>query len=145
MSRLKRTLPTTVQAASSTLELGFCDVNSDPSHNLSASAGSARYCLERSLINALIDLRSRSVNADGRSLELSRREYELLEILALRKGRIVSRDQIGLALYDLDDEPNSNVIDVYIGYLRRKLESIENAPLIQTRRGLGYVLLDPES
>ena len=67
-------------------------------------------------------------------------EYSLLEYLALRVGQVVSPTDIWNHLYDLSDDSHSNVVDVYIGYLRKKLESDGNARILHTRRGLGYVL-----
>jgi two-component system, OmpR family, copper resistance phosphate regulon response regulator CusR len=87
-----------------------------------------------------IDMARKAVSRDGRRIQLSAREYALLEYLALRQGEVVSRSDIWAHLYDQNDEAESNVVDVYIGYLRSKLD--RNAPrkLIHTRRGLGYVL-----
>lgn len=87
-----------------------------------------------------IDTTRRSVRRRGRTVELTVREYALLEFLALRAGQVVSRTQIFDHLYDFAAEPGSNVIDVYVGYLRRKLEEEGHPRLIHTRRGAGYVL-----
>lgn len=76
----------------------------------------------------------------GKRIELSAREYALLEYLALRKGQVVSRAEIWEHLYDEHDEIYSNVVDVYIGYLRNKIDRDFPTRLIHTRRGLGYVL-----
>jgi DNA-binding response OmpR family regulator len=71
---------------------------------------------------------------------LSAREFALLEYLALRRGQVVSRGDVWEHVYDFAAEPSSNVVDVYVGYLRRKLGDGEGgAPrLIHTHRGLGY-------
>ena len=71
---------------------------------------------------------------------MTAREYSLLEYLALRKGQVVTRAEIWEHLYDFNADPNSNVIDVYVGLLRKKLETEGQSRLIHTRRGLGYVL-----
>ena len=68
----------------------------------------------------------------------------MLECLALRKGRVVSREALTELLYDADTQPESNVVEVYIGYLRRKLAANGGKALIHTRRGFGYVLDDAE-
>ncbi len=91
----------------------------------------------------MLDLNSGTVQFDDQPVPLSPREYSLLECLALRKNRIVPREAIWMALYDLEDEPSSNVVDVYVGYLRKKLAAFEADSLIQTRRGQGYILVDP--
>jgi DNA-binding response OmpR family regulator len=68
-----------------------------------------------------------------------------LEILALRSGEVVTREQISSRIYDFNTDRASNVVDVYIGYLRRKLERAGRPHLIHTRRGFGYVLLDEDA
>jgi DNA-binding response OmpR family regulator len=87
-----------------------------------------------------IDTASRTVRRAGRPIELSAREYALLEYLALRQGETVTRSEIWEHIYDFASEPSSNVVDVYIGYLRRKIDRESPMKLIRTRRGLGYVL-----
>jgi two-component system OmpR family response regulator len=89
-----------------------------------------------------IDTAARVVQRGGRSIDLSAREYVLLEYLALRKGRVVTRAEIWDHLYDFASDPASNVIDVYIGYLRRKIDGGHAVKLIHTRRGLGYTLVE---
>ena len=83
---------------------------------------------------------SRSISRGGKRIELSLREYAVLEVLALRSGRIVSRAEIADHVYGLSSEPSSNVVDVYIGYLRKKIDRDGLPPLIHTRRGIGYML-----
>src|SRR6185437_8969079 len=87
-----------------------------------------------------IDLASKTVHRAGNPIILSAREYALLEYLALRVGQVVSRSEIWEHLYDQNDESVSNVVDVYIGYLRSKIDRDHNPKLIHTRRGMGYVL-----
>ncbi len=90
-----------------------------------------------------VDTTARKVRRSGRAVELTAREYALLEFLALRAGQLVTRSAIWDHLYDFDSESNSNVIDVYVGYLRKKLEEAGLPRLIHTRRGEGYVLEAP--
>ncbi len=90
--------------------------------------------------NLRLDTVAKRLVRDEQLIELSAKEYSLLEYLALRAGQVVSRTDIWNHLYDFSDESHSNVVDVYVGYLRRKLESEGNARIIYTRRGLGYVL-----
>jgi DNA-binding response OmpR family regulator len=87
-----------------------------------------------------VDTAVRSARRAGRDLALTPREYALLAFLALRAGETVPREDIRTHLYDFRSDTESNVIDVYIGYLRRKIE-VEGLPrLLHTRRGHGWVL-----
>jgi len=87
-----------------------------------------------------IDTATRTVQRAGIRIELTSREYSLLECLAMRAGQPVSRSELWDHCYDFQAEAGSNVIDVYIGYLRRKIEREGQPKLIHTRRGQGYVL-----
>jgi DNA-binding response OmpR family regulator len=87
-----------------------------------------------------VDTARKVARRGGRTIELSAREFALLEYLAHRKGQVVSRTDIWEHLYDQHDEASSNVVDVYIGYLRAKIDKDFPVKLIQTRRGQGYVL-----
>ena len=87
-----------------------------------------------------MDLNARQVYRDGQAVPLSPREYALLEYLAMRAGEVVSRTDIWEHVYEFNSSAESNVVDVYIGYLRKKLERSGKPHLIQTIRGRGYVL-----
>jgi DNA-binding response OmpR family regulator len=87
-----------------------------------------------------IDTARKSAKRGGQAIELSAREYALLEYLAHRQGQVVSRSDIWEHLYDQHDETTSNVVDVYIGYLRNKIDKDFEPKLIHTRRGQGYLL-----
>jgi DNA-binding response OmpR family regulator len=87
-----------------------------------------------------IDTAARTVVRASKAIQLSAREYALLEYLASRRGQVVSRNEIWDHVYDFASEPSSNVIDVYIGYLRRKVDQGHEPRLIHTRRGQGYLL-----
>jgi DNA-binding response OmpR family regulator len=89
--------------------------------------------------NIDIDMAARVVRRDGQLVPLSAREYALLEYLAARAGSVVSRTEIWEHLYEFDAPAESNVIDVFIGHLRKKLER-PGKHLIKTRRGQGYLL-----
>lgn len=91
-----------------------------------------------------IDTTSRSVKRAGKSIYLTPREYGLLEFLALNRGKVVSRSTIWEHLYDEQDESTSNVVDVYIRYLRNKIDRDFDPPLILTRWGEGYLLRSDE-
>ena len=87
-----------------------------------------------------VDTTARSVKRAGRVVQLSAREYALLEYLVARRGQVVSRSEIWDHVYDFASDPSSNVVDVYIGYLRKKIDLEHDAKLIQTRRGQGYLV-----
>jgi DNA-binding response OmpR family regulator len=87
-----------------------------------------------------IDTARKTVHRAGTEIVLTAREYALLQYLAMRSGEVVSRTEIWEHLYDQDDENSSNVVDVYIGYLRNKIEKPFGSRLIHTRRGQGYML-----
>ena len=79
------------------------------------------------------------VAVDGEEVEFTAREYALLEYMALREGEVVTREEIKRHVYDDGASLSSNVIDVYVGYLRKKIEREGKAKLLRTRRGEGYV------
>jgi DNA-binding response OmpR family regulator len=87
-----------------------------------------------------IDTRARRVKRAGAVVPLSAREYALLEYLAHRAGHIVSRTELWDHAYDEAAEPGSNVLDVHVSHLRRKIDEGHATKLIHTRRGQGYVL-----
>lgn len=90
-----------------------------------------------------VDTKSRQAQRAGRVLDLTAKEYALLELLALRVGQVVARADIWEQLYDFAEETDSNVIDVFVNRLRKKSEANGGERLLHTRRGLGYVLVDP--
>lgn len=87
-----------------------------------------------------LDTVARVVRRRGLTVELSAREYALFEYLAARAGQVVTRSDIWEHVYDFHSSTESNVVDVFIARLRRKLERPEWPRLIHTRRGHGYVL-----
>ncbi len=87
-----------------------------------------------------IDTATRTVKRAGQAIHLTPREYALLQFLAFHRGRVVSRTMIWEHLYDEHDENTSNVVDVYIRYLRNKIDKGFEPPLILTRWGEGYML-----
>jgi DNA-binding response OmpR family regulator len=91
-----------------------------------------------------IDTGARSVKRAGQTIHLTPREYALLQFLAYHRGKVVSRTMIWEHLYDEYDENTSNVVDVYIRYLRNKIDKGFDPPLIVTRWGEGYQLLGEE-
>jgi DNA-binding response OmpR family regulator len=90
-----------------------------------------------------IDLNARTAARDGQPLELTAREFMLLEYLAQRQGQIVSRSEIETHIYNDGAELMSNAVDSAVCVLRRKLALPGRPPLIHTKRGMGYVLNQP--
>jgi DNA-binding response OmpR family regulator len=92
-----------------------------------------------------IDTSARTVKRAGKSIHLTPKEYALLEFLAFHAGKVVTRSMIWEHLWDEHDESVSNVVDVYIRYLRNKIDKDFSPPLILTRWGEGYMLRAEES
>ena len=90
-----------------------------------------------------LDIRSKRVERGGVELKLSAKEYALLEYLIRNKGVVLSRIQIEENIWGFDYEGSSNIVDVYIRYLRRKIDKDHPIKLIHTIRGSGYVLKLP--
>jgi two-component system, OmpR family, response regulator len=91
-----------------------------------------------------IDLLVRVARRRGREIELLPREFQLLEYLVRNEGQIVSRAMLLQHVWDLHFDPTTNVIDVYVGRVRRKIDSGQAYPLIHTIRGVGFCLRAPE-
>jgi two-component system response regulator MprA len=90
-----------------------------------------------------LDPLRRSAERAGRPLELTKTEFDLLELLMLNAGIVLSRDTIYDRIWGFDFETGSRSLDVYIGYLRRKTESEGEPRLLHTVRGVGYVVREP--
>jgi two-component system, OmpR family, response regulator len=91
-----------------------------------------------------IDLLARVARRRGRAIELLPREFRLLAYLARNAGQVVSRTMLLHHVWDLHFDPTTNVIDVYVGRVRRKIDSEQDYPLIHTVRGVGFCLRAPE-
>ena len=91
-----------------------------------------------------IDLLMRIVRRRGREIDLLPREFQLLEYLVRNVGEVVSRAMLLQHVWDLHFDPSTNVIDVYVGRVRRKIDSGQAYPLIHTVRGAGFCLRAPE-
>jgi len=87
-----------------------------------------------------IDTLARTVRRGGPASPLTAKEFAILELLAIRAGQVVSRTDLWEHVYEFDSEAMSNVVEVYIAHLRRKIDRPGLSPLIHTRRGQGYVL-----
>lgn len=88
----------------------------------------------------VVDMNNRQAIRDGKVIDLTVREYAILEYLARNRNVVVTREQIRVNIWNIDDDVNSNVIDVYIRYLRRKIDDDYEEKLIHTIRGVGYKL-----
>jgi DNA-binding response OmpR family regulator len=96
--------------------------------------------VERTVLRAgkvVLDLRTRRAGTDGRTVDLTAREFTMLEVLIRHAGQVLSREQLLSHVWGYDYDPGSNVVDVYVGYLRKKLGS----DAIETVRGMGYRLV----
>ncbi|HMK05055.1 MAG TPA: response regulator transcription factor [Ferruginibacter sp.] len=83
---------------------------------------------------------SKEVKREGSTINLTAKEFQLLEYLMRNKNRVVSRADIAVNVWDIDFDTNTNVIDVYINYLRNKVDKPFEKKLIQTQVGMGYIL-----
>ena len=84
----------------------------------------------------VLDLRTRTLTLEGRTVELSAREFALAEAFMRHPGQVLSREQLLSAVWGLDFDPGSNVVEVYVSYLRNKL----GRDRVETVRGMGYRL-----
>jgi two-component system OmpR family response regulator len=90
-----------------------------------------------------LDLVSRTVRRHGRDIELLPREFQVLEYLVHNEGQVVSRAMLLQHVWDLHFDPMTNIIDVYVGRVRRKVDGQQPYPLIHTVRGVGFCLRAP--
>ncbi len=90
--------------------------------------------------NLEMNLDSKEVTRDNRKINLTLKEFQLLEYLLRNKNRLVSRAEIAIHVWEIDFNTNTNVIDVYINYLRNKIDRNFESRLIHTQVGMGYIL-----
>jgi len=102
--------------------------------------------------NTVIQIADLEINRDaktvkraGKSIELSAKEYSLLEYLALNKGRVIPRLELVEKVWDINFDTGTNVVDVFINFLRKKMDNDFKPKLIHTRIGLGYILTETEN
>ncbi|MFI6493061.1 response regulator transcription factor [Streptomyces sp. NPDC050564] len=93
----------------------------------------------------LLDPATRRVSLDGNPVELTRREFELLHVLARNAGLVLSRDQLLDRVWGYDFEVRTDAVDTFVSYLRRKLEASGRSRIIHTVRGVGFVLRDDDA
>ncbi|MGC4082101.1 MAG: response regulator transcription factor [Vicinamibacterales bacterium] len=87
-----------------------------------------------------LDTKAHCIRVNGTRLELSATEYRMLEQLVLHADTVVSREELADLVWGGDLEPGSKVVEVYIGYVRRKLQAVHPGILVRTLRGFGYML-----
>jgi DNA-binding response OmpR family regulator len=97
-----------------------------------------------SIDDLTVNMHLKTVTRSGKEIQLSTKEYVLLEHLVLNSGRVISRTELTEHMYDTEFDLDSNVIDVYINYLRNKMDKGFRRQLIHTVRGAGYVLKGEE-
>jgi two-component system, OmpR family, response regulator len=91
-----------------------------------------------------LDLVSRTVSRGGRDIDLLPREFQVLEYLVRNEGHVVPRAMLLQHVWDLHFDPTTNIIDVYVGRVRRKIDSQQAYPLIHTIRGIGFCIRAPD-
>lgn len=91
-----------------------------------------------------LDTDAMEVNRGGKKIELTAREFRLLEYLMQNKNRVLSRTNILENVWDINHDLGTNVVDVYINYLRKKVDHDFQVPLIRTVIGMGYIIKDPD-
>ncbi len=92
--------------------------------------------------NLQLNLDTKEVRRDGQVINLTAKEFQLLEYLVRNKNRVVSRADIAVNVWEIDFDTNTNIIDVYINYVRNKVDKPFEKKLIQTQVGMGYILKD---
>lgn len=90
----------------------------------------------------IMNLDSKTVARDGKPIQLTVKEFQLLEYFLRNKNKVLSRADIALNVWDIDFDSGTNVIDVYVNYLRKKIDKNFDQPLIHTQVGMGYMLKD---
>ena len=94
--------------------------------------------------DVVMNLDSKEVTRLGKPISLTAKEFQLLEYLVRNKNRVVSRADIALNVWDIDFDTKTNVIDVYVNFLRKKLDKEFDQKLIHTQVGMGYILKDSQ-
>ena len=93
-----------------------------------------------SIANLELDLNRKEARRDGNKITLTAKEFQLLEFLLRNKDKVVSRDEIARNVWDTEFDPQTNVIDVYVNFLRKKIDKNFEPKLIHTHVGLGYIV-----
>jgi DNA-binding response OmpR family regulator len=87
-----------------------------------------------------MNLETKQVKRGKESITLTAKEFQLLEFLLRNKNKVVTRAEIAINVWEIDFDTNTNVIDVYINYVRNKIDKKFDRKLIQTQVGMGYIL-----
>ncbi|MFI5131527.1 MAG: response regulator transcription factor [Chitinophagales bacterium] len=95
--------------------------------------------------DVVMNLENKEVTRSGNIIPLTSKEFQLLEYFVRNKNRVVSRADIALNVWDIDFDTKTNVIDVYVNFLRKKLDKDFSPKLIHTQVGMGYILKDPSN
>lgn len=90
--------------------------------------------------NIVLDVDGRIVKRDNDPIELTKREFEILAVLMKNRGRVMTREMLLESIWGYDSEVDIKVVDVYVSYLRSKIDETGQPSIIQTMRGLGYVI-----
>jgi DNA-binding response OmpR family regulator len=98
------------------------------------------FVTELHVADLVLDLLKKTVTRGGAAIELSNKEFSILEYLLRNENKVVTRQMILESIWNNSAEIDTNVVDVYINYLRNKVDRDFNPPLIHTIRGLGYIL-----
>jgi two-component system copper resistance phosphate regulon response regulator CusR len=98
---------------------------------------------ELTVVDLVVDTVGQNVSRAGRAIPLTAKEYALLEFLVRNAGRVVGRAEIAEHVWDEQFDPFSNLIEVYVNRVRKKIDGGSAVPLLHTRRGSGYVLSAP--
>jgi len=93
--------------------------------------------------DVVMNLENKEVTRSGNVIPLTSKEFQLLEYFVRNRNRVVSRADIALSVWDIDFDTKTNVIDVYVNFLRKKLDKDYSPKLIHTQVGMGYILKDP--
>lgn len=95
---------------------------------------------EIQIADLVLDIKTKTVKRGGKIIDLTVKEYRLLEYLVLNKGKVISRTNIAEQVWGLNFDTGTNIIDVYINYLRKKVDKDYQPKLIHTLIGMGYIL-----
>lgn len=95
--------------------------------------------------NLKLDVHKRKAYIINKEIDLTNKEFSLLEYLVINKNKVVTRTMISEHVWDIHFDTGSNIIDVFVNYLRKKIESVEDKKIIQTIRGVGYIIQDDQN
>ena len=93
----------------------------------------------------MLNTKARTAERDGKTIQLTAKEYSILEYLLHNKGVVVTREKLMHHIWNNDYELQSNIIDVYIRTLRRKIDDGHDEKIIHTLRGIGYIIRNEET